>query len=106
MVPVLLYYRFSERRAIATSSATSFLISLLGTLGYLFPSQAAEGIPQRSDCFGYLYIPAFVLISLSSFFTAFYGVKLAHEMEPQRLRKLFATLLVGVGLVMIFTFSL
>jgi hypothetical protein len=99
MVPLLLYFRFNEKKAIATSSATSFLISLGGAIGYLISADKEMGIP---GCFGYVYIPAFLAISASSLFCSFYGVKLAHALPSSIIRKIFAAMMIGIGLLMIF----
>ena len=99
MVPLLLYFRFDEKKAVATSSATSFLISLGGAIGYLIAADRGLGMP---GCFGYVYMPAFLAISLSSLVASFYGVKLAHALPPSLLRKIFAATMVAIGLSMIF----
>jgi uncharacterized membrane protein YfcA len=99
MLPLLMYFRFNEKKAIATSSATTLLISLGGAVGYLISADQQVPIP---GCFGYVYIPAFVAISISSFVASFYGVKLAHVLPAPLLRKIFATTMIGIGLSMIF----
>jgi len=99
MLPLLIYFRFHEKKAIATSSATTLLISLGGAIGYLISAGQESLIP---GCFGYVYIPAFLAISISSLVASFYGVKLAHVLPAPLLRKIFAATMIGIGLSMIF----
>ncbi len=98
MLPLLMYFRFNEKKAIATSSATTLLISLGGAIGYLVSAGKEIPIP---GCFGYVYIPAFLAISVSSLFASFYGVKFAHALPAPLLRKIFAAMMIGIGLLMI-----
>ncbi|MBX9924198.1 MAG: sulfite exporter TauE/SafE family protein [Rhabdochlamydiaceae bacterium] len=100
MVPSLLYFHTPEKRAIGTSCATSCLISLGGAIGYFLASRSQECI---SGCLGYIYLPAFLLISFGSLFASFYGVKLAHSIPSKLLRKIFATTMIGIGLLMVLT---
>ena len=99
MLPILFYFHFNGKKAIGTSSATSFLISLGGSIGYLVSTTESPNIP---GCFGYIYLPAFITISLGSLIASFYGVKLAHSLPINVIRKIFAFTIISVGLLMIF----
>lgn len=98
MVPSLLYFHTQEKKAIGTSCATSCLISFGGAIGYFLASRNQECI---SGCLGYIYFPAFLLISFGSLFAAFYGVKLAHALSSKILRKIFAVTMICIGLLMV-----
>lgn len=100
MIPIFLYYQLTEKKAIGTSSVISCLISLIGALGYIFITNVQLPIP---GCYGYLYMPAFLAISISGTITSFYGVRLAHSLSPKTLRKIFSTVMVAMGLLMVFT---
>lgn len=97
--PLLCYYGYSVKRAIGTSSAFSCLISLYGATAYYITSQGVEIHPFSS---GYIYLPAFFAISLSSFFAAAYGVKLAHRLEIKTIRLVFSAVMVIIGVSMLF----
>jgi uncharacterized membrane protein YfcA len=99
-VPILVAYRVPEKKAIATSAATSFSISLLGALSYLY-----FGLKHASvkESIGYLYLPAFIVISIATFLAAPYGAKLTHILSPPLLRRIFAGALILTGLVMVLT---
>ena len=47
---------------------------------------------------GYVYVPAMVGIALTSMFFARFGARLAHRLPPRLLKRLFALLLLSVGL--------
>lgn len=99
IVPYLSAYRVAEKKAIGTSVAISFFISLLGAIFYLIFGLSDVGL---GIAFGYIYLPAFVFLSISSYFAAPYGVKLAHYLPAKTLRKYFAGAMIVVGLLMIF----
>ncbi len=46
---------------------------------------------------GYVYLPAMVGVALTSMFFARLGARLAHRLSPRLLKRLFALLLLGVG---------
>jgi hypothetical protein len=54
------------------------------------------GLPK--EAWGFIHLPAFVGISLTSLFFAKLGVKMAHHLPAATLKKLFAVLLVMVGI--------
>lgn len=98
-VPWLSYHAVRMQEAVATSSACGMAIALAGTLGFIYTGWGASGLPENA--FGYVYAPAFVGISLSSVLFARLGVRLAHRLPAATLKKVFALLLVAVGLQLI-----
>lgn len=98
-VPYLNAYRVQEKIAIGTSVAISFFISLLGSIFYLAFGLNDVGF---GITFGYIYVPAFLILSVSSYVVAPYGVKLAHYLPAMTLRKYFAYAMIIIGLLMIF----
>ena len=97
-VPILTYFHVPLKKAIGTSSALSFLISLLGAIFFLIMGMQDTSYPST---FGYIYIPAFVAISIASFFAAPLGVKLTHKMPAAILRRIFGAVLLLGGMSMI-----
>ena len=97
--PVLSYYGYPTTKAIGTSSAFSFIISLYGAIAYYASSKGIETGPHS---LGYIYLPAFIGISLTSFPFAAYGVRLAHRLEVKTIRRVFAAVMVVIGVSMIF----
>jgi len=98
-VPYLTSKNIDIKKAIGTSAAIGFPISVAGTLGYLINGWNSE----YSDSLGFIYLPAVFLISIASFITVPYGVKLAQHLPVKILKKVFALLLVALSLKMLFT---
>jgi uncharacterized membrane protein YfcA len=98
-VPVLMHYRIASTQAIACSAATGFIISLMGALAYLYVGWGQNTVPMAA---GYLYLPAFVIVSLSTVFAARFGVKLAYYFSPALIRRIFACALLAIGALMLF----
>lgn len=98
-VPYLVKHNVDIKKAIGTSAAIGLPISLAGTLGYLVNGWNNDLAINYSV--GFIYLPAAVLISITSFFTAPYGVKAAHYLPVQVLRKIFAFLLILLSVKML-----
>jgi len=96
-VPLLTFFKFPPKKVIGTSSCLSFVISFCGSLLFL---QKTKGSFPLS--LGYIYLPAFFLIGVPSFFAASYGAKLAHKLPVPLIRKIFAVCMLGVGCFMLF----
>ncbi|HBR98847.1 MAG TPA: hypothetical protein DD979_15950 [Gammaproteobacteria bacterium] len=91
-VPFLTWCNVRIQHAIGTAAALGFPIAIAGTLGYFLSGLNAQGMPPGS--IGYIYLPAVVLISSSSYFTAPMGARLAHSLPVATLKKVFAGLIV------------
>jgi uncharacterized protein len=97
-VPVLTILRIPLRNAIATSALIGFCIAFIGALSFLllgFSRNTYEG------SVGYLYLPAFVIISITSLISASYGAKMTYILPVMTLRRLFGALLIMMGLWML-----
>jgi len=97
MVPFLTWKGVGIKRAVATSAACGLPIALSGALSFIYMGWQQEALPQYS--IGFVYLPALFAIALTSFFFARLGAKLAHQMNPVMLKRLFALLLVIVGFI-------
>ena len=98
-VPYLTWQNVEIKKAIGTSAAIGLPIAITGTLGYLI--NGWETASTSDYTFGYIYLPAVLLISISSYFTAPYGVKMAHKLPVTILKRVFAVLLVLLSLKML-----
>tara|TARA_R110001606_G_scaffold395664_2_gene568544 strand:+ start:172027 stop:172908 length:882 start_codon:yes stop_codon:yes gene_type:complete len=98
-VPYLIRQNIDIKKAIGTSAAIGLPISVAGTLGYVINGWESYSI--GSYTFGYVYLPAVLLISVASFFTAPYGAKLAHKLNISTLKKIFAVLLIILSIKML-----
>jgi uncharacterized protein len=101
-VPYLTWRGVNIKNAIGTSSALGFYISLAGTFGYFI-----NGILNQAhgDAMGgYIYWPALLLVSITSYLTAPYGAKLTQKLPVQTLKKIFGILLMTLSLKMAASF--
>jgi uncharacterized membrane protein YfcA len=94
-VPMLTAFKMKDRNAIGTSAATTLVTTVCGTLSYWF---LGRGDIDAPGTLGLINIPAFLIIGITAFFAAPYGVKLTHEIDPNKTRKIFATVLALTGL--------
>jgi uncharacterized membrane protein YfcA len=95
-VPFLTWCNMTTHRAIGTVAAMGFPISIAGTIGYAATGWTVPGLPPWSV--GFVYLPAFVGISITSMIAAPYGARLAHRLKGATLRRIFAVFLVLTGL--------
>jgi uncharacterized protein len=94
-VPFLTWCNVSTHRAIGSCAAMGFPLALAGTAGYVASGWTVEALPPWS--LGFVYLPAFVGISITSMLVAPWGAKLAHRLAGATLRRIFALFLVAVG---------
>jgi len=89
IVPYLLAQGIDIKKAIGTSSAIGFILTLSGALGYMVNGYM---INETSHVYtlGFLFLPAIFFVALASIFTAPIGVKLAHKMSSNLLKKIFS----------------
>lgn len=98
-VPVLNAFRMKVRSAIATSSAITFFITLIGSISYFL-----IGLKQNfesSSSVGFIYFPAFIAISLFSCIFAPVGVVVMHNTNTAMIKRVFGILLFTIGIYMI-----
>lgn len=94
-VPYMVWCNVPVHRAIGTSAAIGLPIAVSGTVGFLFNGWGHELLPNYSS--GYIYLPALFGIAAVSVLTAPVGAKLAHSLPVDKLKKIFALLLIVVG---------
>lgn len=99
-VPFMLWNNVEIRKAIGTSAAIGFPIAVAGCLGYVVNGHGTADLPPWS--FGFLYLPALAGIVAVSVLTVPFGVRLAHTLPVDKLKKCFAVLLIVVGTKMLF----
>lgn len=98
-VPYLVSKGIDVKKAIGTSAAIGLPISIAGTIGYLINGWG-HGLDFEYTL-GFIYLPAVFLISITSFFTAPYGAKLAQHIPVNILKKIFALLLILLSFKML-----
>ena len=98
-VPTLVAFGQTMHKAVGTSAAIGVAIALSGTLGFLISGWGVSDLPPFS--LGYINVVALVLVGALAALFAPLGAALAHRMSPTRLKYVFATFLVAVGLNML-----
>jgi hypothetical protein len=98
-VPYLVYFQMPIRNAVAVSSACGLPIAVASTASYVLLGWQAPLLPEWS--LGYIYLPSFAGIVLTSAFTAPIGAKLAGLIPAQKLKRYFALLLLIMAAKMI-----
>ncbi|MCA0175450.1 MAG: sulfite exporter TauE/SafE family protein [Proteobacteria bacterium] len=99
-VPFLVWRNVPVHQAVGTSAALGFPIALAATAGYVIGGWRLP--PALPGAFGYLYLPALVLIMATSMWTAPLGVRLAHALNVAQLKRGFAVVLVGLAVTMFY----
>lgn len=94
-VPFLTWRRVPLHQAIGTAAAAGFPIAVAGTCGYLFSGLALAASPP--DSVGFVHVPAFVGLTVTSVIAAPLGARLAHRLPTGPLKKVFALLLYVMG---------
>jgi uncharacterized membrane protein YfcA len=95
-VPLLTWFNHPMQRSVATAAACGFPIAIVGALSNLVIGWNNAYLPQNSA--GYIYLPALAGIVATSVPFAKVGASLAHTLSAEKLKKLFAVLLVIVAI--------
>ena len=69
-------------------------------LGYVTGGQSVAGLPPAS--LGYVWLPALGVIASCSVLTAPLGARSAHRLPVKRLKRIFASLLLGLAGYMLY----
>ena len=91
-------------QAVATASGVGLIIGFVGALGFLVLGFNKTDLPFGS--LGFINIPAVLIISLVSILTAPIGVEWAHNLEENKLKRLFGLYLLFVSSGMFWKASL
>ena len=94
-VPFLTWRSVSMQQAVATSAACGLPIAAASALSFMLIGWGEPQLPEWSA--GFVYLPAMAGIAITSMFFARFGARLAHKLSPRLLKRLFALLLLCVG---------
>lgn len=97
VVPLLHYYQVAMRNAVAVAAVCSVLLATFGTVTYAWLGQRAV-TPELTWTLGFVYIPAWLSLSIASALFAPLGAKLAQCVPVRWLQRAFALLLVVVSI--------
>ena len=97
-IPYMSFYRTEMRQAVGTASALGLFIAIPAVAGFILTGWSEQtGVPYT---LGYIYGPGALAVVSVSFFTAIAGARTAHQFDQQKLRRIFA------GLMMVVAFSM
>ena len=99
-VPFMGWCNVAMHNAVATSAALGFPIALANALGYVYSGWSVQGLPAGS--FGYIWLPALVVVATASVFMAPVGAKLAHSLDVKKLKRIFASVLYVLAAYMLY----
>jgi uncharacterized membrane protein YfcA len=98
-VPTIAAFGEIMHKAVGTGAAIGVFIAIGGTIGFIISGWGQAGLPPLS--LGYVNLIAFAVVGGFAALLAPVGVALAHRLEQQTLKYVFAVFLVVVGLNMI-----
>jgi len=103
-VPYLEAKKIDIKLAISSSSLLGVVIGIGTLLGFVSQKLILETSPLLNSFFDYgnIYIKSFIFLTLPSIFTIFISTKLLVSLNQNIIKKLFAYLLISVGLISLF----
>jgi uncharacterized membrane protein YfcA len=94
-VPFLTWCNLTVHRAIGTVAAMGFPLSIAGAIGYALSGWGVPSLPAGSV--GFVYLPAFAGIAITSVLVAPFGARLAHRLRGPTLQRIFAAFLIAIA---------
>jgi uncharacterized membrane protein YfcA len=94
--PFLTYFGVRIHQAVGTAAACGFPIALFSSLVYGSSQTGAGNLPDWS--LGLIFLPAWLGIVVCSVPAARFGALIAHRLDDAKLKRLFAVLMLLVGL--------
>lgn len=94
-VPLLTSMRIPLKNAVGTSSSITLLVSFMGAFFYIL-----FGWNQSLSSYnlGYIHLPAFFIVGVTTLFSARLGVQYMHQVNLRQIQKMFAYMLLMTGL--------
>jgi uncharacterized membrane protein YfcA len=99
-VPFMTWCNVAIHNAVATSAALGFPIAVANVTGYIISGHNIPNLPEYS--FGYLWLPALVIIASTSVFMAPLGASAAHRLPVKQLKRVFASILYLLAAYMLY----
>lgn len=91
-VTIMTLYNVAIHRAVATAAGLGIFIAIPGTIGFLISGAGVAGRPLFS--IGYINLVGFAFIAVATVLAAPLGVRLAHALPRETLKRAFAFFLV------------
>ena len=97
LIPLLLFLGYDAKKTSGTTSAFTFLISLIASLSFIINRHNYLHPIDIPYSFGYINIPIVIIMAPLTYFFAKIGARLVHYIPQKVLRKGFALLLLALG---------
>ena len=98
-VPFLCAYKVPMRHAVAVATVCSFVVAVSALANCIILGFHLSTLPKYS--LGYVYLPAFLIISVVAVVLAPFGVKLARIVPEKILKRIFAIVLIVAAINMV-----
>ena len=98
--PWFMWHGYRPQAAVATAAACGYPIAVAGTWLYVWLGRDVVASPGT---LGYVYLPAFLCISVFAALAAPLGAAAVHRTPPERVRRLFGAFLLLMALRMLST---
>jgi uncharacterized membrane protein YfcA len=100
LVPILvLLLGFPMHRAVGTSSACLIFSTSGGVVSYVFNGLGVPGLPATS--LGYVDLVWWAALATTSLPLVIAGVRAAHRLPADRLKRIFSVVMIAIGLIML-----
>jgi hypothetical protein len=103
-IPFLTWRGVEMKKAVGISAALGVPIALFGSAAYIYTGLSLENQVLPTYSLGYIYIPAFVSVSLFSSFVSKFGAKVSHNLSQRNLKIIFGSFLLLVFIKSLFSF--
>ncbi len=97
-MPFLLYCGVNMRKTIVVSVVVGLAVACIGAVTYVVSGLFNPNMPQWS--LGYVYLPALICVVITSFVFARIGAHYSHRVPVKVLKRLFAIVLLVIGVRM------
>lgn len=101
-IAYLSYKNSDIKTAIGTSAAIGFPIAIAGTAGYMISGWSIT--LSNPYTLGFIYMPAFLVISIASAIAAHYGARCSHRLPEAFLKKTLAVISLLLSIKMLASF--
>ncbi len=98
-IPLLLRFGLSMHNAAATSTTCALIASVIGTISFMIAGLHVAGTPAGSV--GFVYWPAAIAMGVVGILLVSTGAKLAKRLSSTALKRVFAVLLLVIGVDML-----
>ncbi|OIQ16141.1 MAG: hypothetical protein BM556_15900 [Bacteriovorax sp. MedPE-SWde] len=102
-IPFLSWRGVAMKKAVGVSASLGIPIALIGSTSYILSGMKVESLPEMS--LGYVYLPGFFGVVLTSAYFTKIGAKLSHSLPQERMKKIFVIFLFIVAFKTFYSLS-